>query len=811
MPPSLHLFGIRHHGPGSARSLRDALENLNPDAILIEGPPDAADILPLAADEAMRPPVALLVYDPDRPKRSVFYPFAAFSPEWTAIRHGLVSGAAVRFIDLPVAHRFAILPQYADEKREPDDPAATSDDDDKPAPDSDSAPEPSSIPQLRRDPLHYLALAAGDTDGERWWDRMVEGRRAHGSSGGAATATTAAADATALFAAVHEAMTTLRAEVESDSAAAETSPATTTDPDAHEEKLREAFMRKSIRAAMKEGFQRIAVVCGAWHTPALTDIDNKALAADDAKLLAKRLKAKVKSTWVPWTHGRLCSASGYGAGVLSPGWYDHLWTCPDLVIERWMTRVARLLRGKDLDASSAHIIESVRLAETLATLRGRSLPGLEELNEATESILTHGNRLPLRLIHDRLIIGEVLGAVPESAPAVPLQRDLERLQTSLRLKPSAEDKQIDLDLRKETDLAKSHLLHRLNILGIPWGKLEDHMSRKAGTFHEFWRLQWQPEFAIAVIEAGIWGNTVAEASAARARDLADHAASGGGLPELTALLDDVLLAELPAAAEHLTSRIASAAAVASDVGVLMDALPALARVLRYGNVRRTDAATVATVLDGLVARICINLSPACSSLNDEAAAEMLSRLNAVHDALHTLANDTYTADWLATLRALAAHDTTHRLLAGRAWRILLDAGAVERPEAARNMSLALSRAEPPLRTAAWIEGFLAGSGLILLHDRPLWDTLDAWVTSLTTEAFDEAAPLLRRAFSTFERPERRQMGELVKRTTGTASTPSAAGAPSQSTDTDADDIDLTRAELILPTLDLILGPSGGTR
>src|SRR5690606_19526027 len=130
----------------------------------------------------------------------------------------------------------------------------------------------------------------------------------------------------------------------------------------------------------------------------------------------------------PWTHGRLCFASGYGAGVLSPGWYDHLWTCDNLVVERWMTRVARLLREKDLDASSAHIIESVRLADTLATLRGRSLPGLEELNEATESIFAWGggsnNPLPLRLVHDRLIIGEVLGSVPESAPAVPLQRDL---------------------------------------------------------------------------------------------------------------------------------------------------------------------------------------------------------------------------------------------------------------------------------------------------------------------------------------------------------------------------------------------------
>ena len=54
-------FGVRHHGPGSARALERALAELEPDAVLIEGPPDADAILPVAGDDAMLPPVALLV------------------------------------------------------------------------------------------------------------------------------------------------------------------------------------------------------------------------------------------------------------------------------------------------------------------------------------------------------------------------------------------------------------------------------------------------------------------------------------------------------------------------------------------------------------------------------------------------------------------------------------------------------------------------------------------------------------------------------------------------------------------------------
>src|SRR5690349_19299483 len=82
-----------------------ALQQLKPDAVLIEGPPDATEILPLAANKSMTPPVALLVYEPDSPRDAAYYPFAEFSPEWQAIRLGLKQKAEVRFIDLPRANR----------------------------------------------------------------------------------------------------------------------------------------------------------------------------------------------------------------------------------------------------------------------------------------------------------------------------------------------------------------------------------------------------------------------------------------------------------------------------------------------------------------------------------------------------------------------------------------------------------------------------------------------------------------------------------------------------------------------------------
>src|SRR5688572_15963446 len=97
---TIHVFGIRHHGPGSARSLRDALEALSPDVVLIEGPADAQHVVSFAGHEAMHPPVALLVYAADRPADATFYPFAEFSPEWQALRFASSRGIPARFIDL---------------------------------------------------------------------------------------------------------------------------------------------------------------------------------------------------------------------------------------------------------------------------------------------------------------------------------------------------------------------------------------------------------------------------------------------------------------------------------------------------------------------------------------------------------------------------------------------------------------------------------------------------------------------------------------------------------------------------------------
>lgn len=757
LPPSPYIFGIRHHGPGSARSLRQALESLKPGAILVEGPPEADEVVPLLIHEHMTPPVAILVYAPDDPRRAVYYPFAVFSPEWQAIQYGLTNNIPVRFMDLPQAYQ---LGDKGRDKEKTDQPETET-----LVPVLPAQP-PTEAELIRADPIRYIAETSGYSDSERWWEHIIEQRR----------------DSHEVFQAILELMTALRTEAD----------AALPNPDPREAH-REAHMRQTIRAAQKDGFEKIAVVCGAWHGPALVNLPpaTDAVAKADAVSLKGLTKIKVHATWVPWTHGRLASRTGYGAGVESPGWYQHLWSTTDEIAIRWMTKIAHLLRGEDLDASSAHVIEAVRLAESLAALRDRPLPGLIEMNEAAEAVFCSGNALPMRLIQERLVIGDALGHVPDETPMVPLQRDLASEQKRLKLRPEAEARALNLDLRKPTDLERSHLLHRLNLLKIEWGKPQKVGRLKQGTFHENWQIQWQPEFAIALIEAAAWGNTVHDAATAFTRQAADQAPD---LPTLTQLVDHVLLADLPEAVEHLMTRVQTEAAVANDVTHLMAALPPLAQILRYGNVRKVDAGTVGQVVDGLVARICVGLPAACASLNDDAAEAMYNHLLGVHSAIGLLHNAEYTRDWHAALTHLADQHGLHNLLAGRCCRLLLDADVFTRDDAARRMSLALSTAVEPRQAAAWIEGFLKGSGALLIYDEGLWQVLDEWVMSLSSETFVQLLPLLRRTFSTFSAPERRQMGERVKH------------GPRGLASTDGErEVNVERAEAVLPLVAKLLG------
>ena len=431
MASEIRIFGIRHHGPGSARRLLEALDGLRPALVLIEGPADASELLALLADDAMVPPVALLTYAADDPGRAIFWPFASYSPEYQAARWAVRNGAEARFIDIPASWRLV--------------PAQPIEAGQAPKEDTPSASEPSPA-AIERDPIGVLAAAGGYEDGESWWRDVIEENP----------------EPSPVFAAIAEAMSALREAAS---------------PPEGQEALREAHMRREIAKAAKETEGAVAVVCGAWHAPAL---EEKVGAAADRALLKGRPGRRSSR---PSRLGlRRASPSPAAMARASRGPAGAR-ICGDATPRdrhALARALAALLRTDGHLVSTASLIEAERLAVALAALRDRPAPGFGELREAAVACLCFGETLLWRTISQRLLLGAEVGSPGECA-AAPLLEDLAREQKRLRLKPEALDRELALDLRSESGAERSTLLHRLVLLGVPWGRLAD-AGRSRGLF-----------------------------------------------------------------------------------------------------------------------------------------------------------------------------------------------------------------------------------------------------------------------------------------------------------------------------------------
>jgi hypothetical protein len=707
-------FGIRHHGPGSAASLVQALRDLQPVAVLIEGPSDASALLPLLARPEMQPPVALLCYPEDDPAATSFWPFAEFSPEYQAAVWAVENKAALRFIDLPSSARFA-APATDDDKTDNADGAEPRG---EIAEDSDTA--------SHRDPIGTLAEAAGYEDGESWWADIIEQNPQPGP----------------IFAAIADAMTTLR-DGEGTIAPFEAK--------------REAHMRLEIAAARKEFDGPIAVVCGAWHVPALQATHTQ---KNDQALIKGIARRKSTMTWAPWTGPRLALGYGYGAGVVAPGWCKHLWRTRERrdAATLWLAMIAAVLRTKGHLVSTASLIEAERLARTLAAIRERPKPGFEELRDAAIAALFNGEAVLWSLVEAELLLGADVGEIPPDTPLAPLIEDLQRNQKAARLKPEALERELSVDLRSDSGLFRSTLLHRLNVLGVQWGKLAD-AGRSRGTFREKWTLAWEPEYAVRLVENLVYGPTIEKAANGRLIQMLGAAAS---LDTLAALVQSAITADLSEASSAGLAALEARAAHSSECLEMLASVPPLADIIRYGEARKTETSRLAGLLERLIVEGAIALPYAVRDLDEQAATTLVGAVRKADAAIRLVEPGEDVLDaWRNGLTGVLDGSRSTALLAGCAAHLLYEAGQLSAEDAAGLLGRRLSPGTPVVQAAGFFEGFFSTAGQRLIYDEGLRGAVDAWLKSLDEDAFIAHLPLLRRVFSNLDSMERRRLIEAV--------------------------------------------------
>ncbi|HMQ46318.1 MAG TPA: DUF5682 family protein [Saprospiraceae bacterium] len=698
------IYGIRHHGPGSTRSLLKALEQQQPDCILVEMPADAEKAMSIFQYEDYELPLALLLYEDKNMDKAVYLPFAEFSAEWQTMRYAHSHQCPIWFMDLPIDIQLQ-FPESMDELTIGDDP-------------------------FDLDPMGVMALLAGYEDSEQWWDATFE----HTEN-----------DA-AIFEYILQMIQAMRGDLNR--------------PERPSNLLREAYMRITLRKALKEGFKNIAVVCGAWHGPAIQDV-NRIKPASDQQLLKGWKKAKTSSSWIPWSYERLAYQSGYRAGVLSPAWYDLLFRHREEAIQRWMVQAAVLMREQGFETAAAQAIDAARLAHTLAAMRQKAIPEMVELKEAALAVYCQGQVEPLQLIEKALIIGRKVGQLPENAPVMPIQKDFDRQLKTFRLGKIFQSTAVEnkiLDLREPFHMAMSQFFHQLQLLDIHWGKTQEQEGR-LGNFSESWQLKWQPEFSIKIIEAGTWGNAIKEAAENKAlQKISQHQE----LNVLVGLFRASLLAGLETVFESLLRQLETAVALSKDTMQMMQAIPALADVIRYGDVRQSKPEAVAALLGQLLPRVSVGLPATCSQVDETVAKACYTLILEADRAVDLLESSEFTLIWNTTLQRMQAHPGIDRSIHGLCCRLLLDKGLLSSEQASLIMEFTLSYTREAAHAASWLEGFLQGSALILLHSKDLWSVLERWVKDVPEEHFTEMLPILRRTFARFSAPEREKILQLAK-------------------------------------------------
>ncbi|MEO0341553.1 MAG: DUF5682 family protein, partial [Bacteroidota bacterium] len=371
---------------------------------------------------------------------------------------------------------------------------------------------------------------------------------------------------------------------------------------------------------------------------------------------------------------------------------------------------------------------------------------------------------------------------------IPLQKDFEQQVKKARLSShyhSTESATKELDFRKETQKRASVLLHRLSLLNIPWGNPLQLSGRDLGSFKERWRLKWRPDYAIRLIQASMYGNTVEQAVDGYARW---YAGTKDDLAGLLDLLDRLLKAALPDTVANIIPKIEGVAAQAKDVLQLAEAVPALVNILRYGSTQAQDRGAVEALLDSILPRIFIGLPGICRHLEEDPATVIFKHILNIQANLGLISRPVYTHDWQNCLWQICGTADVHPLILGIGHRVLFDATYLSVEDTARELSLALSSTEEPSVKAMWLEGFLHGSALLIIHQPALWTIINNWVRDLPEGHLYESLPLLRRTFSKFSRSEREQLLQL-------------ANGTSQQSVVAEEDLDEDRLDILLPFME----------
>ncbi len=492
------FFPIRHHSPACTFHLKKVFEAYRPDCVLIEGPENAAPLLPVLSSPDAKAPMALYYFykdtrgllGKDKADYKCYYPFLDTSPELFALREARERGIPARFVDL--AYGEILLGTAKDRGIRKGEKPGYNDD----------------YLLSRSRFVSLLCDRTGLRSFDEFWEKYFEIQ-------GLFMDTDAFIRQMLFYCALSRSHTPEEELLEDGCI------------------LRERRMAMRISEAAGE-YRRILVVTGGFHTSGLLSLLKPDLTYTGQKLTLHGLTDAEQGAYpLAYSMEAADALNGYASGMPSPGFYERVWKgltetgeaagAYESAVLHQLTAAGREARRKKEGISSYDVICAFSMAKGLAALRGKREPGLYELQDAALSSFVKGEvslstDRPLRILR-AINTGTAAGALPKDAPRPPILSDFEEQCRRFGFKLLGAEQMVTLELfTKKKHLAASRFLYQMEFLDTRFGTRKKGADLLGNTdrsrIREIWSVRFAGSVLAALADVSMSGGTVREAAKA---------------------------------------------------------------------------------------------------------------------------------------------------------------------------------------------------------------------------------------------------------------------------------------------------------
>ena len=748
------LLPVRHHSPACSFHVRKVIEEYHPSVILIEGPENANELIPVMVHRETQAPFAIYysyhdkagLLSEEKEHYKCYYPFLDYSPELAALRAAAEYGIPAAFMDLSYGDILASSKEGVglrkkEEKNNYNDDYLLSRN-----AYVQKLCEKANLRNFDEFWEKYFEIDGLSKDSNAWFsDLLLYCRQARES-----TPEEVLQDEGSLAREAHMAEVILQAAA---------GKFTRTSPKADAGSA-QSFVPDTQDADKNDASSvpfRILTVTGGFHTPAFSALLRES-AASGRKKAAKKIKDQ-NVYLMPYSMEAADALNGYASGMPYPAFYQKVWdkfsevpdNCYRQTVLDLLVSCGKEVRRKEGNLSTYDEICAVRMADGLSALRGKSQPGVYELFDAVLSSYVKGEytiatNAPMMILRKHMT-GNAVGKLCSQAQVPPIIQDFEAQCRQFSLKTgSTLETEVTLSLfSSDKHRRESCFFHRMLFLNTYYARRVKgpnlQQQRDRNLIREIWRYKWNTQVNAALIDVSVYGATIEEAAGSLVKEeLKKEIGAGACAILLTRVFEMGLKEHL----QNVYDRAQELIRQDTDFYSLADALSHFKMMRELASLYRSKLDF--DLLMDLTIRKLISLLPSMTAVKEEDLGRCMDAIK----LLYQLTEEDTQEEFFEILTRMQKDTQIQAGLDGCIHGILYGGG---REDASLIEHAALGYVqgtkEQMKKTALFFRGlFFSARDLIFIGGQIL-NMLDTFLQQTENEEFMELLPELRMAFTYF--------------------------------------------------------------